>query len=150
LALAVSAAAGFATGTAAMSDDRPPPARVLREPAPKPVEQLPVVTNAIDRLDTRRVALRERLEGARSARQQAAAAASLGTAYGSAEARIAKDASTPSERELAAQLGTAEAAYRTLAAAAQRTDPRRWRAARTATLQSERELELLLRTGSWN
>ena len=44
----------------------------------------------------------------------------------------------------------AKATYVTLAAAAQRTDARRWRLARTAALQSERDLELLLRTGSWN
>ncbi len=150
LALAASAVAGFATGNAAMSDDRPAPAETVREPAPQQAEQPPVVTKAIDRLDARRVSLRKRLDGARDARRQAAAAAGLGSAYGQAEARIAKAASTHSERVLATRLGDAKATYVTLAAAAQRTDARRWRLARTAALQSERELELLLRTGSWN
>jgi serine/threonine protein kinase len=149
LALAASAAAGFATGNAAMSEDQPPPAKVVSEPVAAQANEPPVVTKAIDRLDARRVALRKRLDGARSARHQAGAAAGLASAYGRAEARIAKAASTHSERRLAAQLGDARAAYGTLAGAAKRTDPKRWRQARTAALQSERDLELLLRTGSW-
>jgi serine/threonine protein kinase len=150
LALTASAAAGFATGTAAMSEDRPPPAKAVSEPAPKQAEEPPVVTKAIDRLDARRVSLRKRLDGARTARAQAAAAAGLGSAYRRAEARIAKAASSHPERQLAAHLGDTRAAYMTLAGAAQRTNERRWRQARSAALQSERELELLLRTGSWN
>ena len=150
LALAASAAAGFAAGNAAMSDDPPPPAKVTSEPAPKPAAEPPVVTEAINRLDTRRVLLRRRLDGARRAREQAAAAAGLVAAYGGAEALIAKNAATHSERQLATRLGDAGSAYRTLAGAAQQSDPRRWRQARTAALQSERELELLLRTRSWN
>jgi hypothetical protein len=150
LALAASAAAGFATGNATMSGDHPPPARTVPEPTPTRVEQPPVVTKAIDSLDARRVSLRKRLDDARDARKQAAAAAGLGSAYGRAEARIARDAPTHPERQLAGHLGDAKAAYMTLAAAAQRTNPRRWRQARAAALQSERELELLLRTGSWN
>ncbi len=150
LALAASAAAGFAAGNAAMSDDPPPPAKVTSEPAPKPAAEPPVVTKAIDRLDTRRVLLRRRLDGARRAREQAAAAVGLVAAYGGAEAWIAKNASTHSERQLATRLGDARSAYRTLAGAAQQSDPRRWRQARNAALQSERELDLLLRTRSWN
>jgi serine/threonine protein kinase len=150
LALTASAVAGFATGSAAMSEDQPPPAKGVSEPAPKQAEEAPVVTKTIDRLDARRVSLRKRLDGARNARAQAAAAADLGSAYGRAEARIAEAASTHPERQLAVHLGDAQAAYMTLAGAAQRTNPQRWRQARSAALQSERELELLLRTGSWN
>ena len=149
LALAASAAAGFVTGNAMMSDDRPPPAKVVSGPAAKPTERPPVVTTAIDRLDARRVSLRRRLDGAADARGQAAAAAALAAAYGRAEAKIAARAATQAERQLAARLGHAEAAYGTLAAAARRTTPGRWRLARAAALESERELELLLRTGSW-
>jgi hypothetical protein len=148
LALAASAIAGFVAGNAMMSDDRPPPEKVEREPA-KPTDRTPVVATAIDRLQARRMSLRERLEGAGDARGQAAAAAGLAAAYARAEASIADGAATHSEQRLAAHLGDAGAAYETLAAAAQRTDPRRWRLARAAALRSERELELLLRTGSW-
>ena len=83
------------------------------------------------------------------ARGQAAAAASLGAAYGAAEKRIAAEAASPEEEELAARLGDAEAAYRSLAGAARRTNLLRWRAARAAALESERELEQLLRANAW-
>jgi hypothetical protein len=73
----------------------------------------------------------------------------LAAAYGRAETTIAAGAATQAERQLAARLGDAEAAYGTLAAAARRTTPGRWRLASAAALESERELELLLRTGSW-
>ena len=149
LAVAASAAAGFVTGNAMMSEDRPPPAKVVSGPAAKPTDRPPVVTTAIDRLDARRVSLRRRLDGAADARGQAAAAAGLAAAYGRAEAKIAARAATQAERQLAARLGDTEAAYGTLAAAARRTTPGRWRLARAAALESERELELLLRTGSW-
>jgi eukaryotic-like serine/threonine-protein kinase len=149
LALVASAVAGFVAGNATMSDERPPPAKVVREPTAKPTDRPPVVARAIDRLDARRTSLRRRLEGAGDARGQAAAAAGLAAVYARTEARIADGAATHSERLLAARLGEAGAAYGTLAAAAQRTDPRRWRLARAAALESERELELLLRTGSW-
>jgi Protein kinase domain len=148
LALAASAIAGFVAGNAMMSDDRSPSANVEREPA-KPTDRTPVVATAIDRLEASRMSLRERLEEADGARGQAAAAAGLAAAYTRAKASIADGAATHSERRLAAHLGDAGAAYETLAAAAQRTDPRRWRLARAAALESERELELLLRTGSW-
>lgn len=149
VALAASAIAGFVAGNAMMSDDRPPPAKVAPESTAKPADRPPVVASAIDRLDARRMSLRERLDGARDARGQAAAAAGLAAAYARAEARIADGAATHSERQLAARLGEAGAAYGTLAEAAQRIDPRRWRLARAAALKSERELEQLLRTGSW-
>jgi hypothetical protein len=149
LALAASVAAGFVTGNAMRSDDPPQPAKVVPGPAAKATDRPPVVTSAIDRLDARRVSLRRRLDGAANARGQAAAAAGLAAAYGRAQAKIAAGATTDAERELAARLGDAEAAYRTLAAAARRTTPGRWRLARAAALESERQLELLLRTGSW-
>jgi hypothetical protein len=147
LALVASAAAGFFTGNAMMSDDRPPAAKVVPAPAAEPGP--PVVTSAIARLDARRVSLRRRLDAASRARGQAAAAAGLAAAYGRAETTIAAGAATQAERQLAARLGDAEAAYGTLAAAARRTTPGRWRLASAAALESERELELLLRTGSW-
>ena len=71
------------------------------------------------------------------------------TAYGAAEKRIAAEAASPEEEALAARLGDAEAAYRSLAGAARRTNLLRWRAARAAALESERELEQLLRANAW-
>ena len=152
LALAASAAAGFATGNAGSSENAAPPAPitgVVREAPAKPVETAPVVTETIDRLDARRVAIRKRLNGARRAQAQAATAASLGAAYGAAEKRIAAEAASPEEEELAARLGDAEAAYRSLAGAARRTNLERWRAARAAAIESERELEQLLHANAW-
>ena len=152
LALAASAAAGFATGNVGSSEDATPPAPLIgavREPPAKPVETAPVVSETIDRLDARRVAIRKRLNGAERARGQAATAASLATAYGAAEKRIAAEAASPEEEALAARLGDAEAAYRSLAGAARRTNLLRWRAARAAALESERELEQLLRANAW-
>ncbi len=152
LALAASAAAGFATGNVGSSEDAAPPAPLIgavREAPSEPVETAPVVSETIDRLDARRVSIRERLNGARRARAQSAAAASLGAAYGAAEKRIAAEAASPEEEELAARLGDAEAAYRSLAGAARRTNLLRWRTARAAALESERELEQLLRANAW-
>jgi serine/threonine kinase PknH len=152
LALAASAAAGFATGNVGSSEDAASPAPLIgavREAPSKPVETAPVVSETIDRLDARRVAIRKRLNGAERARGQAATAASLGAAYGVAEKRIAAEAASPEEEELAARLGDAEAAYRSLAGAARRTNVLRWRSARAAALESERELEQLLRANAW-
>jgi hypothetical protein len=156
LALAASAAAGFVAGNAGTSDESSPasPSTALIQPTPaepaKPAEPPPpVVSDTIDRLDARRVAIRRRLNGAERARGQAATAASLAAAYGAAESRIADGASSEQEEELAARLGEAEAAYRSLAAAARKTNQLRWRAAIAATQESERELAQLLRTNSW-
>jgi serine/threonine kinase PknH len=153
LALAASAAAGFATGTAGSSDEgsSAEPRTALLRPAPaQPAEPPPpVVSETIDRLDARRVAIRKRLNAAELARGQAATAASLSAAFGAAERRIAAAASTDEEEELAARLGDAEAAYRSLAAAARDTNRLRWRAASAEALESERELAQLLRNNAW-
>ena len=121
------------------------------QPAPaEPAEPPPpIVSETIDRLDARRVAIRKRLNAAEQARGQAATAASLSAAYGAAERRISAAATTDEEEELAARLGDAEAAYKSLAAAARDANRQRWRAASAEALESERELAQLLRTNAW-
>jgi serine/threonine protein kinase len=152
LALAASAVAGFATGNTSSSGQTPSPTpgnEVARQSSAASADTTPVVSRAVDRLDARRAAIRKKLRAAKRARGQAAAARTLAAAYGTAEAKIARAASTDAEEQLAERLAEAEAAYLGLAAAGRRADRKGWRAARQAALESERELELLLRTRTW-
>jgi serine/threonine protein kinase len=152
LALAASAVAGFATGNSSSSGQTPSPtpaSDVARQAPSGPADSTPVVSRAVDRLDARRAAIRKKLKAAKRARGQAAAARTLAAAYGTAEAKVARAASTDAEEQLAERLADAEAAYLGLAAAGRQADRRSWRAAREAALESERELELLLRTRTW-
>jgi hypothetical protein len=107
------------------------------------------VSRAVDRLDARRAAIRKKLRDAKRSHGQAAAARTLAAAYGTAEAKVARAASTDAEEQLAERLAEVEAAYLGLAAAGRRADRKGWQAARQAALESERELELLLRTRTW-
>jgi serine/threonine protein kinase len=152
LALAASAAAGFATGNSSSSGQAPSPAPandVARQAPSEPADTTPVVSKAVDRLDARRAAIRKKLRAAKRAHGQAAAAGTLAAAYGTAEAKVARAASTNAEEQLAERLAEVEAAYLGLAAAGRRADRKGWQAARQAALESERELELLLRTRTW-
>ena len=97
------ARAGLCSRQRGLVRGRRPPAPLIgavREAPAKPVETAPVVSETIDRLDARRVAIRKRLNGAERARGQAATAASLGAAYGVAEKRIAAEAASLEEKEL--------------------------------------------------
>jgi serine/threonine protein kinase len=152
LALAASAVAGFATGNSSSSGQTPSPTPandVARQAPTGPADTTPVVSKAVDRLDARRAAIRKKLRAAKRAHGQAAAAGTLAAAYGTAEAKVARAASTDAEEQLAERLAEVEAAYLGLAAAGRRADRKGWQAARQAALESERELELLLRTRTW-
>jgi Protein kinase domain len=152
LALAASAVAGFATGNTSSAGNTSPPdkaTKAVHQAQSEPAAARLVVSRTVDRLDARRAAIRKRLNRARRARGQATAARRLAAAYGTAETRIARAASSGAEEQLAERLSDVKAAYLDLAAAARRTDRRDWQTAGRAALEGEREVELLLRTHSW-
>jgi hypothetical protein len=109
-------------------------------------QQARAVGNAVEKLATRRVALRRDLACARRPAGQAAAASALAAAY--RDARRALDgtaARVPAAAPIKAGLRRTEKAYRRLAATARARDRGAWRQARRETARGEAQLERTLR-----
>ena len=154
LALAASAASGFATGNVAVTGSGPGPAAspapldagAAQPPARSPgAAALSGVSRAVARLDARRTQTRRVLRRARRTPAQAAAAKRLALAFRDARAAMPTGARrTPAGQSLSRSLDRAGHAYGDLATAARRGDERRWAAARRAALRGERQVDAAL------
>jgi Protein kinase domain len=129
-----------------------PPAPPAAEPAPAAAERsqqvahVSAVSDAVERLADRRVALRRELRAARRPAGQAASARALADAHRKARAAMSgSPAAVPGEAHIRAGLRATESAYRRLASTARARDRRAWRLARRETLRREARLERLLR-----
>jgi len=147
LALVLSALAGFVAGTdgtegspASVSGPRAEPATETSRPTVSPV---------VRQLQARRVVLRRQLGQARLAPEQLEAARDLEGAYRSARVALAREPMDSMGKSLVTSLGEVEAAYHELAAAAAQPSKEAWSRARAEVQARERDLELLLRSGSW-
>jgi Protein kinase domain len=158
VALVASAAGGFATGSADWSPEkrtdgasRAAAAAEQRLAREQRIEYVETVGHAVERLRKRRADARRELRDARRAARQHAAAKALAVAY--RHAREAVPAPPPegfAGVRLAPALLGAERAYRGLAVAARRSDPKAWQAARRTAVRSDvritRELTALRAT----
>jgi hypothetical protein len=122
---------------------------VASKPAPTAearAEQARTVSDAVERLATRRVALRRDLAAARRPAGQAAAASALAVAYRDARDTLdSAAAKVPGAAPIETGLRRTERAYRRLAATARANDRAAWRKARRETGRREAQLERALR-----
>jgi hypothetical protein len=154
LALFVSALAGFATGNLDPSSGPSTPAATPTAPAIPAAEHRAVreqrtqyvvaVGRTMNRLDRRRARARHTLRRARRARNQAAAAQALVTAFAKARESLPSPATGLTGGDLSSSLREAERAYRELAVAARKGNDRAWRAARRDAVQRERNVARVL------
>jgi Protein kinase domain len=104
------------------------------------------VSEAVEQLAARRVALRRDLRAARRPAGQAAAARALADVYRKARRALpASSTLVPATAPIRAGLRDTEGAYRRLASTARARDRRAWRLARRETLRREARLERVLR-----
>lgn len=144
-----SAVAGFAAGAAGTEPVAPAASTQAPLPAAEPAG--PAVSPVVEQLQSRRVALRRRLSEAEHPRDQLQAVQALGTAYGRAQENLRREPGVAHrEKILLGSLSDVESAYRQLALAASRRSGQAWQAARDRVEDSERDLELLLRTERWS
>jgi hypothetical protein len=153
IALLASALAGFAAGNGGSEDRKRPvaaaPAAVEQTSRPVAESRRPTVGPVVERLEKRRAVARRRLRAARRPAGQAAIATHLARIYRDAGRSLLRSPAKAGQNEqLADRMRAVERAYGRLARAARR-GPRAWRLASAEVLDSERDLELLLRTRSW-
>jgi serine/threonine-protein kinase len=147
LFLVASAAGGFAAGTSGGTEQS-----ATRAPAaaPAPAAETvssPSVDGVVKRLNARRASARHRLRAADTPEEQAAAAQALENAYRDAYEELG--AVSGARAELAERLQAVAESYGLLVSAARGEDADTWRATRERTLDSERDLELMLRNRPW-
>jgi serine/threonine-protein kinase len=109
-------------------------------------KQVRAVSDAVETLAARRVALRRDLAAARRPGGQAAAASALAVAYREARNTLDSGATkVPGAAQIETGLRRTERAYRRLAATARASDRAAWRKARRETASREAQLERALR-----
>jgi Protein kinase domain len=139
-------ALGMVDWSAAPAPDPPPERPPAAAERAGQAEKVRAVGDAVERLGTRRAALRSELATARRPAGQAAAARALADAYGRAGEALAKrSAALPAAAPIRAALGDTESAYRRLAATARERDRGEWRLAVRDTRHREAQLESALR-----
>jgi Protein kinase domain len=149
LALAASGVAGFAAGAGGTESAAPAVNRQAMPAAAEPTR--PAVSPVVKRLQAQRVALRQRLVAAKRPQDQLAAVKALQSAYGRAQDALRREPGVAHrEASLLASFSEVEDAYRRLAVAGSEQSSAVWQAARARVAESERDLELLLRTGRWS